>query len=51
MRSTHLAIGEIVRPQGIRGEVKLRPITCDLAALRACRPPISSAATPSRRSA
>ncbi len=30
MRSTHLAIGEIVRPQGIRGEVKLRPITCDL---------------------
>ncbi len=31
MRSTHLAIGEIVRPQGIRGELKLRPITCDLA--------------------
>ena len=29
MRPTHLAIGEIVRPQGVRGEVKLRPITCD----------------------
>lgn len=25
----YLMIGEIVRPQGIRGEVKLRPVTCD----------------------
>lgn len=29
MRSTHLVIGEITKPQGIRGEVKVRPITCD----------------------
>ena len=29
MRSTHLVIGEITKPQGVRGEVKLRPITCD----------------------
>jgi len=30
MRATHLAIGEITKPQGVRGELKLRPITCDL---------------------
>ena len=29
MLSTHLLIGEILRPQGIRGEVKVRPITND----------------------
>lgn len=29
MRSTHLVIGEITKPQGVRGELKLRPITCD----------------------
>ena len=29
MLSTHLMIGEITRPQGIRGEVKVRPATCD----------------------
>ena len=26
----YLVIGEIVKPQGVRGEVKLRPITCDV---------------------
>ena len=30
MRTTHLVIGEITKPQGVRGELKLRPITCDL---------------------
>ncbi len=30
MLSTHLLIGEVSRPQGIRGEVKVRPITCDV---------------------
>ncbi|MBE5806904.1 MAG: 16S rRNA processing protein RimM [Clostridiales bacterium] len=30
MRPTHLAIGEITKPQGVRGEVKIRPITCDV---------------------
>lgn len=30
MLNTHLAIGEITKPQGVRGELKLRPITCDL---------------------
>ena len=30
MLSTHLIIGEITKPQGVRGEVKLRPITCDI---------------------
>lgn len=30
MRQTHLVIGEITKPQGVRGELKLRPITCDL---------------------
>lgn len=30
MLASHLLIGEITRPQGIRGELKLRPITCDL---------------------
>ncbi len=29
MLSTHLIIGEILKPQGVRGEVKVRPITCD----------------------
>ena len=29
MKQTHIMIGEIVRPQGVRGEVKVRPITCD----------------------
>lgn len=29
MLSSYLAIGEITKPQGVRGEVKLRPITCD----------------------
>jgi len=29
MLSTHLVIGEITKPQGVRGELKLRPITCD----------------------
>ena len=29
MLSTHLLIGEITRPQGVRGEVKIRPITND----------------------
>ena len=29
MLSTPLMIGEITRPQGIRGEVKVRPATCD----------------------
>ena len=29
MLSTHLMIGEISKPQGIRGEVKVRPVTCD----------------------
>lgn len=27
--STHLLIGEVTKPQGIRGEVKVKPITCD----------------------
>jgi len=30
MLSSHLMIGEVSRPQGIRGEVKVRPITCDV---------------------
>ena len=25
----YLLIGEITKPQGVRGELKLRPITCD----------------------
>lgn len=29
MLSTHLMIGEVTRPQGVRGEVKVRPVTCD----------------------
>ena len=29
MLSTHLMIGEVSKPQGIRGEVKVRPVTCD----------------------
>ena len=27
--SSHLLIGEVLKPQGIRGEVKVKPITCD----------------------
>ena len=27
--STHLLIGEVLKPQGIRGEVKVKPVTCD----------------------
>ena len=30
MLSSYLAIGEITKPQGVRGEVKLKPITCDI---------------------
>ncbi len=30
MLNAHLVIGEITKPQGVRGELKLRPITCDL---------------------
>ena len=30
MLRTHLIIGEITKPQGVRGELKLRPATCDL---------------------
>ena len=26
----YLAIGEVLKPQGVRGEVKVRPITCDI---------------------
>ena len=26
----YLVIGEITKPQGVRGEIKLRPITCDV---------------------
>ena len=29
MKQSHLLVGEIVRPQGIRGEVKLRHFTDD----------------------
>ena len=31
MLSEYLMIGEIVKPQGVRGEVKARPCTCDVA--------------------
>ena len=31
MLSEYLMIGEITKPQGVRGEVKARPCTCDLA--------------------
>ena len=30
MRQDYIMIGEIVKPQGVRGEVKLRPITSDI---------------------
>ena len=30
MLDTHLIIGQILKPQGVRGEVKVKPITCDL---------------------
>lgn len=26
----YLAIGEVLKPQGVRGDVKVRPITCDI---------------------
>ena len=29
MLSEYLMIGEITKPQGVRGEVKVRPCTCD----------------------
>ncbi len=29
MLSSHLIIGEVTKPQGVRGEVKVRPVTCD----------------------
>ena len=28
MSAKYLMIGEVLRPQGVRGEVKVRPITC-----------------------
>ena len=30
MKAAYIMIGEIVKPQGVRGEVKLRPITSDV---------------------
>ena len=30
MLSQYLMIGEITKPQGVRGEVKVRPCTCDV---------------------
>lgn len=30
MLSEYLLIGEVLKPQGIHGEVKVRPITCDM---------------------
>ncbi|MCQ2437468.1 MAG: ribosome maturation factor RimM [Clostridia bacterium] len=30
MKTNYFIIGEITKPQGVRGELKLRPITCDL---------------------
>ena len=30
MLTTHLIIGEIIKPQGVKGEVKIKPITYDL---------------------
>ena len=29
MLAEYLVIGEITKPQGVRGEIKVRPITCD----------------------
>lgn len=29
MLSDYLAVGEVLKPQGVRGEIKVRPITCD----------------------
>ena len=29
MKQAYIMIGEIVKPQGVHGEVKIRPITCD----------------------
>ncbi len=28
MLDTHLIIGEVLKPQGVKGELKIRPITC-----------------------
>lgn len=30
MLDTYLVIGEILKPQGVKGEIKIRPITCDV---------------------
>ena len=34
MLDTHLVIGQVLRPQGIRGEVKVKPITADITRFR-----------------
>ena len=36
MQQDYLQIGEIVRPQGIRGEVKLRAMTEDMTRWKRC---------------
>ena len=33
----YLLIGEITKPQGVQGELKLRPITCDPARVEGMR--------------
>lgn len=30
MLSNYLAVGEVLKPQGVRGEVKVQPLTNDL---------------------
>ncbi len=40
----YLVIGEITSPQGVRGEVKLRPITCDAGRFDGLTPAFLSAA-------
>lgn len=37
MLDTHLVIGQVLRPQGIRGEVKVKPITADIARFQALK--------------
>ena len=37
MLSEYLMIGEITKPQGVRGEVKVRPCTCDVARFEGLR--------------
>ena len=37
MQNSHLAIGEITKPQGVRGELKVRPITCDFSRFEGLR--------------